>query len=214
MRIFKRKFSEELTRGMSVGECIITRVSDTQYGSFVVYKKVSDGAFPYLGCFPLLQEAIAYATTSEKPEERYEYYLQNQAEFEEGWDKDQLQVMGTLGWELCGIQSNITDERGRAMFIYKRKLPYLATNPEGLTEQLRADNELEYTIDSKITTLETSPNSIRYCFGKNGQGITDELIKLGGIIKNLSTRYRVYLNDAQFDTIDDVYYITIDLIQE
>lgn len=122
MRIFKRKFGKELTEGMSVGECIITRIDDAEYGNFIVHKKVSDGAFPYLGCFGLLQDAVTYVTAIEKPEDRFEYYLQFQAEITEGWDKNQLQVMGELGWELCVIQSNITDSEGKSMFIYKRKL--------------------------------------------------------------------------------------------
>lgn len=128
-------------------------------------------------------------------------------------DKDQLQVMGIPGWELCGTQSNVTDDEGKSMFIYKRKLPYLATNPE-LTEQINNDNEVRYTLDSKITVKKSSHDSIQYCFGKNGQGITDELIKLGGIIKDLSTRFRVYLSDPFFDTVDDVYYITVNLIED
>lgn len=125
MRIFKRQFNEELTRGMSVGECIITKVDDTPYGEFTVYRKESNEAFPYLGCFPLLQEAIKYVKSVEEqePEIKYEYYLQSQKELKEGWNREQLEVMGQLGWELCGIQSNITDDEGKAMFIYKRKLP-------------------------------------------------------------------------------------------
>ena len=125
MRIFKRKFSEELTRGMSVGECIITKIDDTSYGEFAVYRKESNEAFPYLGCFPLLQEAIKYVKSVEEqePEIKYEYYLQSQKELREGWNREQLESMGKLGWELCGIQSNITDDEGRAMFIYKRRIP-------------------------------------------------------------------------------------------
>ena len=123
MRIFKRQFSEELTKGMSVGECIITKIDDTPYGEFAVYRKESNEAFPYLGCFCLLQEAIKYVKSVEEPEIKYEYYLQSQKELKEGWNREQLEVMGQLGWELCGIQSNITDDEGKAMFIYKRKLP-------------------------------------------------------------------------------------------
>lgn len=214
MRIFKKKFNEELTEGMSIGECIITKVDDTPYGNFVVHRKMANECFPYLGCFGLLQEAIEYVTAVEKPDDRFEYYLQSQAEMEEGWDKDKLQVMGLLGWELCGIQSNITDEEGRSMFIYKRRLPLLAENKEGISEQLRTDPEVEYTMSPRVVTLQADAKSITYCFGKNGQGVTDELLILGGMIKDLSKRFRVYLSDPYFDTVDDVYYITVNLLKE
>ena len=48
MRIFKRKFSEDLIQGMELGECIITKINDSQYGTFVIYRKTGEGSFPYM----------------------------------------------------------------------------------------------------------------------------------------------------------------------
>lgn len=45
MRIFKKEFNEELTDGMLINECIITKVDDTQYGNFIVHKKKKKEVF-------------------------------------------------------------------------------------------------------------------------------------------------------------------------
>lgn len=43
-------------------------------------------------------------------------------------------------------------------------------------------------------------------FGKNGQGITDELLLVGKRIEELSKVYNVYMHyDSFIDTADDVY---------
>lgn len=42
-------------------------------------------------------------------------------------------------------------------------------------------------------------------FGKNMMGITDELIKIGEFIKEISDDNLVYIRDAFIDEIDDVY---------
>lgn len=84
MRIFKRGFSEELTKGMSIGECIITKVNDSEYGNFLVLRKISPGEYCNVGYFPLLQSAIEYASSVEKTEDRFEYYVECQDQVEEG----------------------------------------------------------------------------------------------------------------------------------
>lgn len=128
MRIFKKEFKDELTEGMSIGECIITKVDDSRYGQFIVHKKVKEGAFPYLGLFRLLEDAVNFVQTIEGLEQKYEYYSQFESINSEGWNRDQREVMGQLGWELCGIDSNIKDEHGKSMYIYKRLLPLKESN--------------------------------------------------------------------------------------
>ena len=211
MRIFKKEFSEDLTNGMLVNECIITKVNNTQYGNFIVYQKNSSGNFIPLGCFPLLQYAIEHATAVEKPVEKYEYYLQYQKEEKEGWDKEQLQVMGLLGWELCGIQPvvNLANTKDKEfMYIYKRKLPVVPT--ENSIELIdNNDEEVTYAISSRVIPLEENSKYMSYKFGKNGQGLTDELIILGNIVKELSKKHRVYLTDPFFDALDDIYTVKL-----
>jgi len=123
MRIFKKEFSEELTNGMGVGECIITRIDNTQYGTFVVHQKDVNGNFPYIGIFGLLDKAIKCVGSIEQDSPAYEYYLQTHPKTIEGRDKSALEAMGLLGWELCAIDSNITDIEGNPMYVYKRLLP-------------------------------------------------------------------------------------------
>lgn len=50
-----------------------------------------------------------------------------------------------------------------------------------------------------------------YTFGKNGLGLTDELIKLGKEIKKLSKDNNVYLRDSSIDACDDVYTLSFDV---
>lgn len=201
MRIFKREFKKELTEGMYNGECIITKVNDTMYGNFIVHRKTAEGCFPYLGCFSFLQEAITYVQAIEKPEDQYEYHLTKQPILKEDWEQSTLQLMGALRWELCGVQPISSEDK--CMFIYKRKLQPTAFDD--------SDSKIEYTVDPKVSMINTDGKSITYCFGKSGEGITDELIMLGDIVKDLSKRYRVYLYDDQFDVADDLYYITLEL---
>lgn len=210
MRIFKKEFSKELTKGMSIGECIITKVTDTQYGNFMVHRQTSKDNFTFLGCFPSLQYAIEHVITVEKPKEKFEYYLQYQKEDTERWNKAQMLVMGLRGWELCGIQPS---ENKDYIYIYKRKLP-VDIKDDTLAEDLDITSRITYTEKSRLIPLETSENKITYKFGKNGQGLTDELIMLGEVVKELSKTHRVYLSDSFIDEVDDVYALTITLYNE
>ena len=48
----------------------------------------------------------------------------------------------------------------------------------------------------------------RIFFGKNGMGLTDEILKIGRLISALSRKYHVYLTDSHIDALDDVYDLT------
>ena len=64
------------------------------------------------------------------------------------------------------------------------------------------------TLDSKIIK-KTNNNKITYEFGKNGWGLSDELIKIGKDIKKLSKNNNVYIDKTNIDTLDDVYDLTV-----
>lgn len=52
-------------------------------------------------------------------------------------------------------------------------------------------------------------------FGKNGQGITEELVAIGKRIEELSKQYNVYLHHESFiDTADDVYTLKFQLVKK
>ena len=219
MRIFKKEFSEKLTEGMLVGECIITKINNTEYGNFMVCRKTNEGSFPYLGIFGLLEHAVNFVQAIEKNDRKFEYYCQFEKNFQEGWDKEHLCTMGQLGWELCGIDSNTTDEEGRSFYIYKRELPI---QPENEYEEDEEDGEWAATkeqlnIRSKVParvldfeyynkTDQTQEISVH--FGKNGLGLTNELTIIGEKINELSQNGLVYLKDCRIDEIDDVYDLT------
>ena len=44
-----------------------------------------------------------------------------------------------------------------------------------------------------------------YSFGKNGQGLSDEFLKIGQLINMLSDENRIYLTESFVDSPDDVY---------
>lgn len=229
MRIFKRKFKEDLTEGMSIGECIITKVDNLEYGQFIVHRKVKEGSFPFLGLFSLLENAVKFVQVLEQNELKYEYYLQSQVEREEGLDRGSFEVMGQLGWELCGIDSNITDNKGRSMYIYKRVIPIQQVNefeseleesnnsnfqdnkeriPTYDYKQLR-DNISPRVDDFQYSSLSNSEVSeINVNFGKNGLGLTSELIIIGEKIAELSKTGLIYMKESFIDTLDDVYSLT------
>lgn len=47
-----------------------------------------------------------------------------------------------------------------------------------------------------------------YSFGKNGPGLSDELLKIGKFVKDLSKDNYIYLENATIDALDDVYDLT------
>ena len=46
---------------------------------------------------------------------------------------------------------------------------------------------------------------MNFSFGKNGLGLTDELIQIGELVKTLSKDNHIYIEEAFIDSCDDVY---------
>lgn len=210
MRIFKKEFSSELTVGMLNGECIITKAFNNLDNNFKVHVQVNDNNFDYLGAFKKLEDAVKFVSLFETLDSKYEYYCQYQSsEKNEGYTSPQMATMGELGWELCTIDSkNIKGDR--AMHIYKRRIqPYI-------TDSTYNKNYTNYTIGPVVSVLGESNckdgHVIEYVFGKNGQGITTELILLGEIISKLSENNRIYLLKSNCDAADDIYYMTFQIV--
>ena len=42
-------------------------------------------------------------------------------------------------------------------------------------------------------------------FGKNGWGLSTELIRIGEIVHKISKEYNIYLKECKIDELDDVY---------
>lgn len=53
---------------------------------------------------------------------------------------------------------------------------------------------------------------INFSFGKNGQGLSDELIKIGELINLLSKDNYIYIVDSFIDACDDVYDLKFNVI--
>ena len=74
---------------------------------------------------------------------------------------------------------------------------------EALINEMNA-NKLSSDIQVKDDRHEEG-GTIKITFGKNGWGLTDELIKIGNIVHKLSQRYNIYLDECKIDKLDDVY---------
>lgn len=104
-------------------------------------------------------------------------------------------------------------------FVIKYKLPrkdymkkmrnlYINTFESHIIDGNMLNEMNANTLDSKITKKENN-NEITYEFGKNGWGLSDELIKIGKDIKKLSKNNNVYIDNANIDSLDDVYDLTV-----
>ena len=63
---------------------------------------------------------------------------------------------------------------------------------------------------SKVS-IEKKGNKVKFIFGKNMWGLTDELGKISKEIKKLSKTNNVYLVDSNLDPLDDLYDLTVRL---
>lgn len=66
----------------------------------------------------------------------------------------------------------------------------------------------EHTSSTITYEWDKKNHIIKVFFGKNGHGLTDELIEIGKFIERLSKTANVYILDAFVDALDDVYSIT------
>ena len=53
---------------------------------------------------------------------------------------------------------------------------------------------------------------INFSFGKNGQGLSDELLEVGKIINELSKENHVYMKESFIDACDDVYDLKFEVV--
>ena len=62
------------------------------------------------------------------------------------------------------------------------------------------------TLPSNVTVSDNKENkTLTISFGKNGWGLSDELIKAGQIIQEYSKTNNVYISKCFIDELDDVY---------
>ena len=51
---------------------------------------------------------------------------------------------------------------------------------------------------------------LKISFGKNGWGLSDELIKIGKVVHEYSKKNNIYIKKCIIDTLDDVYDIELE----
>ena len=95
-------------------------------------------------------------------------------------------------------------------FFIKYKLPrkdYMK-KMRNLFISLMQNHVVDNEIPSEIK-VERDDDKINFSFGKNGQGLSDELTQIGKEVEKLSQDNNVYIEKAQIDSLDDVYDITV-----
>lgn len=66
------------------------------------------------------------------------------------------------------------------------------------------------TLPSDIKIDDDKENGIlKISFGKNGWGLSDELIKIGKIVQEYSRQNNIYIEKCMIDALDDVYDIEL-----
>ena len=68
----------------------------------------------------------------------------------------------------------------------------MAASPHQIKE---GERERKIVIEGKMN----------FSFGKNGLGLTDELIQIGELVKTLSKDNHIYIEEAFIDSCDDIY---------
>ena len=76
---------------------------------------------------------------------------------------------------------------------------------------------IEYILERDANTLpsdikindDKDKGILTISFGKNGWGLSDELIKIGKIVQEYSRKNNIYIEKCSIDTLDDVYDITL-----
>ena len=107
-------------------------------------------------------------------------------------------------------------------FVVKYKLPrkdymkkmrnlYISLFENHCIDGKSLNEENANDLESKVKKKKGMNDKITYSFGKNGWGLSDELLKIGKDIKKLSKNNNVYIEKAIIDALDDVYDITIGL---
>lgn len=112
------------------------------------------------------------------------------------------------------------EESGKDKFHIKYMLPrkdymknmrnlYINTFESHIVEGCPLNEMNANELDSSVTKKTLDGGKITYSFGKNGWGLSDELIKVGKDIKKMSKENNIYIDDVFIDSVDDVYDITV-----
>ena len=96
----------------------------------------------------------------------------------------------------------------RKDYMKKMRNLYINTFESHIIEGCPINEMNANELPSKVTKKEKK-DKITYSFGKNGCGLSDELIKIGKDVKKLSKDNNVYIDDVFVDSLDDVYDLTI-----
>ena len=69
-------------------------------------------------------------------------------------------------------------------------------------------------LPAKVTVDDDHKGTLKVSFGKNGWGLSTELIRIGEIVHKVSKEYNIYLKECKIDELDDVYDFVFDYDDE
>ena len=96
----------------------------------------------------------------------------------------------------------------RKDYMKKMRNLYINLFENYIVNNNKLNEENANDLPSKVK-IKKDDNKINFSFGKNGQGLSNELTKIGKEVEKLSKDNNVYIEKAQIDAIDDVYDLTV-----
>lgn len=98
----------------------------------------------------------------------------------------------------------------RKDYMKKMRNLYISLFENHITDNNKLNEENANDLPSDVK-MEKSDDKINFSFGKNGHGLSDELTKIGKEIEKLSKDNNVYIDNAEIDSLDDVYDLTVSI---
>lgn len=98
----------------------------------------------------------------------------------------------------------------RKDYMKKMRNLYISLFENHITDNNNLNEENANDLPSDIK-IDKEDNKIKFSFGKNGHGLSDELTKIGKEVEKLSKDNNVYIDKAEIDTLDDVYDLTVSI---
>ena len=87
------------------------------------------------------------------------------------------------------------------MMLLSRKSKYLYM--KSVLEYILEMNANKLPADIKV--VDDKNGTLKITFGKNGWGLSTELIKIGELVHKISKENNIYLKECKIDELDDVY---------
>lgn len=118
-----------------------------------------------------------------------------------------LQKEGYKGITINIANTDYTEKYKKMGFeTYSKNPLYMEkTFQKYISDSVNESESFKKPVERKVIERTKEKIVIEYFFGKNGLGLTDELVEIGKEIDTLSKTHSIVLSDPYFDALDDIY---------